>query len=307
MAKTGTEFVTGIKRRITVPASQPLLGDTDFLAFADDIIQSRLVPEINAMRQDFFVTSVDLPIVQDQDEYSIPYRAVGRILRDLKRRSVAGSKADITLIGIEDEHMTVTNGIIGSFFFKGDKFVVRPIPTASTDVLEVWYDLRPSKIVTADMGAVVTSFSLDSITVSSVPANITTGSVVDLIQGISGNWFIKIDMTVTNVSGNILSFATGTVPTTLAVGDWVSIAGTSPVIQLPDECYPYLETETCLRVLNSISDYEGAKALMADAKEELKNLKLLLEPRAMGEATKIVPRRGLARGMRNRARWGWLR
>lgn len=308
MAKTGNELITGIKRRVTVPASQPLLGDSDFLAMADDVIQSRLVPEISAMRQDFFVTSVDQPIVADQDEYPIPYRSIGRTLRDLKRRTDSKSKSDVTLIGVEDEHMAPTNGVVASFFFKGDKYVLRPVPTATTDVMEVWYDIRPSKITTTDMAGLITSFTTDDITVSAVPSDITTGSVVDLIQGVSGNWFTKIDMTVTNVSGNVISFTPGTVPSTLmAAGDWVCSAGKSPVVQLPDECYQYLETETCRRVLNAISDYEGAKALAEEAKVELKNMKLLLEPRALGEATKIVPRRGLARGIRSRWRWGWLR
>jgi len=78
-------------------------------------------------------------------------------------------------------------------------------------------------------------------------------------------------------------------------------------MQMPDECYPYLETETCYRILQAISDYEGAKFLMQDIEIELKNLKMLLEPRIKGEATKIIPRMGLARGSRSRWKWGFLR
>lgn len=307
MAKTGNQILTGIKRRVTVPASQPLLSDDDILAMVDDIVQSRLVPVIISMRQDFFVTTLDVPIIANQVDYDIPPRAVGRTLRDLKRKLADGNKVDMTLVGVEDEHFSALTGIPNQFYFKGDKVALSPMPSSTEGSIEMWYELMPSRITTTDNAAVVTSISGDDVSVTSVPSSLAIGDDIDFVAGCPGHFLKGMDKTITNIVGNVISFGTDEVPTTLAAGDYISPAGYTPVIQLPDECYPYLESETCYRMLQAISDYEGAKFLQADIEIELRNLKMLLEPRIRGEATKIIPRMGLARGARSRWKWGFLR
>ena len=357
MPKTGDQILVGIKRRMTIPQSQPLLLNDDILAVADDVIKSRLVPVLMSMRQDFFVVTKDVPIVAGQVEYDIPHRAVGRTLRDLKRKVDGTNKVDVTLVGIEDEHFSALTGIPSQFYFKGDKVCLSPKPSGTVslvnqaahgflpgdilsfngtiyvkssttsispsgvvsrvvsassfelatygDVLEMWYELMPSQLTTTDKAGRITSIGTLDVTLSSVPSAIQTGSSVDIVAGVSGCSTKAIDLTVTNIASNTVHLSS--LPSDLRVGDYLTEAGYSPVMQLPDECYPYLETETCYRLLQSISDYEGAKFLQTDIEVELKNLKMLLEPRIQGEATKIIPRMGLARGARSRWKWGFLR
>lgn len=305
MAKTGDQILTGIKRRITIPQSQPLLLNDDILAVADDVVQSRLVPVLISMRQDFFVTTKDVTIVANQVEYDIPSRAVGRTLRDLKRKVDGTGKVDVTLVGIEDEHFSALTGIPNQFYFKGDKVCLSPKPSGGGDILEMWYELMPSKLTTTDKAGRIVSIGTSDVTVSQVPSTLQIGTVCDIVAGQAGHSCKLLDSAITNIAGNVIHFSS--IPTNVAVGDYVTVAGYSPVMQLPDECYPYLETETCYRLLQSISDYEGAKFLQADIEVELKNLKMLLEPRIQGEATKIIPRMGLARGARSRWKWGFLR
>ena len=305
MAKTGDQILIGIKRRITIPQSQPLLLNDDILAVADDVVQSRLVPVLISMRQDFFVTTKDVTIVANQVEYDIPSRAVGRTLRDLKRKVDGTGKVDVTLVGIEDEHFSALTGIPNQFYFKGDKVCLSPKPSGGGDILEMWYELMPSKLTTTDKAGRIVSIGTSDVTVSQVPSTFEIGTVCDIVAGQAGHSCKLLDSAITNIAGNVIHFAS--LPSNVAVGDYVTVAGYSPVMQLPDECYPYLETETCYRLLQSISDYEGAKFLQADIEVELKNLKMLLEPRIQGEATKIIPRMGLARGARSRWKWGFLR
>lgn len=357
MPKTGDQILTGIKRRMTIPQSQPLLLNDDILAVADDVIKSRLVPVLLSLRQDFFVVTKDVPIVAGQVEYDIPHRAVGRTLRDLKRKVDGYNKVDVTMVGIEDEHFSALTGIPNQFYFKGDKICLSPKPAGSQtivtqagngfvvgdvvsyngsiyvkssttnitpsgvvtriidsskfelstygDVLEMWYELMPNQLTTVDKAGVVTSIGTLDVTLSSVPSTLQVGGLADIVAGVSGCATKGIDLTITNIAGNTVHLSS--LPSDLKVGDYVTKAGYSPVMQLPDECYPYLETETCYRLLQSISDYEGAKFLQADIEVELKNLKMLLEPRIQGEATKIIPRMGLARGARSRWKWGFLR
>jgi hypothetical protein len=169
----------------------------------------------------------------------------------------------------------------------------------------MWYELMPSQLTTTDKAGRITNIGTLDVTLSSLPSTLQVGALADIVAGVSGCSTKAIDLTVTNIAGTTVHLSS--LPSDLKVGDYVTAAGYSPVMQLPDECYPYLETETCYRLLQSISDYEGAKFLQADIEVELKNLKMLLEPRIQGEATKIIPRMGLARGARSRWKWGFLR
>jgi hypothetical protein len=305
MAKTGEQVLVGIKRRITIPQSQPLLLNEDILAIVDDVIKSRLVPVLVSLRQDFFVTTKNETITKDVDSYSIPSRAVGRTLRDLKKVSSSGNKLDITLVGVEDEHFSALSGSPSQFFFKGDKVVLRPIPISTGEILEMWYEIMPSSMTTTDKCGKIINISGNNVSVQQLPTTLKINEKADIVDSTPGHSCKLIDAQMTNITSNVIHFTS--LPSTVKVGDYVCPAGFSPYVQLPDECYPYVETESCYRILQSISDYEGAKFLQSDIDVELKNLKMLMEPRISGEGTKIIPRVGLARGARSRWKWGFLR
>jgi hypothetical protein len=307
MAKTADRLIAGVKRRVIIPASQPLMGDSDFLSLADDVIAAKMVPMISATRQDFFVTSTLVDCVSGTSVYSIPYRAIGRSLRDLKLVDSNGSKQSLALLALEDEHMFSTSGTPHGFYFKGDKLVLVPAPNSSDYDLEMWYEFMPSRLVTVASSSTVASTTTTVITVDQVPAGITPGVTVDFIQGISGNSVLAFDKTVQSVTTTTITFTSGDIPTALGAGDYIALSGQSPVIMLPDEAYPILETHTAIRVLNSIGDFEGAGSLREDAKEEEKNLLKILEPRITGENTKIINRNSLLRGSRNAYRRGYFR
>ena len=50
---TSTYLLEVVKRAVSVPASQTLLGDADILAIADEKIASRMVPLIESFDTDF--------------------------------------------------------------------------------------------------------------------------------------------------------------------------------------------------------------------------------------------------------------
>ncbi len=108
-----------------------------------------------------------------------------------------------------------------------------------------------------------------------------------------------MDIIPTAVGATTISFAAADFPDTVVVGDYVALAQQSPVIQLPDECYPLFESAICERVLYAIGDYEGSAKLMTDMVQEDQNIKKMMEPRIEGAQTKIVNRNGLMRGRGN--------
>ncbi len=309
MAITSDRLLNGVKRRVTIPARQSLLDDADILAFADDIISSRVVPLVESVNQEYFVTVADTPLVAGQSLYSIPYRAVGRALRELKMQDSNTNIRNIALIALEDAQLFTQSTLTLGFYFLGDKIKLVPDVPSSISVdqtLKMWYRLAPSNLVTVSSAALVGSVSGDDVVCVNVPSTLMNGVSVDFIQGRSGNTIYSTDKNIINVNGTTLTFSPGDVPTDLVAGDYISLSQTSPVINfIPNECYSYIESQTAYRTLTAIGDFDGANILQADISVEEKNIKMLLEPRIDGEPTIIVNRFGLVRGNKFAQR-SWL-
>lgn len=308
MATTCDTFLANVKRRMSVPSNQALLADTDILAFADTKIKSHLVPVLVSARQDYFVYVINQPLTNGIDTYSIPYRSLARGLREIKIRDNSNNIRNLNLIELEDAHLTVLNERPYGFYFKGDKIVLVPVPNNSDSSLDMWVDLPPGQCVSVSSCAIVQSVSAGVVTVSMIPSGMTNGILIDFIQGQSGNTILNMDKAIQNVSGNQITFNTTDIPqdalgnVILSAGDYITISNQSPVIQLPNECIPYLESLVCIEALTAVGDFDGANAMRQDASEELTNLKQILEPRDQGERKHILNRRGLLRG-----RWNYFR
>lgn len=315
MAITTTQILAGVKRRISMPASQVLLTDEDILAFTDSIVMSKVVPLMESTNQDFFVTTLDVPLVADESEYDIPYRTVGRALREIKIKSVSSPLGvrNLTKIEIEEIQFYLNNSVATGFYIKGDRIRVVPDVSASytgDSALEIWYRLAPSQLIKMDQAATVTVITPDilldtvDITVDLLPDTITVLTPIDFIQARSGNRVYSIDVTPIGTSTTSISFNLSDLPPDLRVGDYIALSGYAPVVTMvPNEAYPYIETATSIRCLNSISDYEGASKLQPDENSEYSALLKLIEPRVTGEPTVIMNRNGLVRGNK----WGFRR
>jgi hypothetical protein len=302
---TADDLIAGLKSRGIVPSSQVLFDDTDLLTFADRIISSHLVPLLIGVRQDYFVTYQTVTFTSGKTKYEIPYRAIGRAIRDLKMLSGTASR-DLFKVDLEDEHYYQNAGSVVGFYFDQDFIVVVGTPSNSTDQLKIFYECAPSRLVKLNDARVVQTVTSSSVTLSVAPTSaMTTGATVDIIRYRPGHSISHMDLAITGVSGNQLSFAASSIDTTMvSQGDYVSISNTSPVIQLPEECYSLIETLTAARFLQSNGDFEGAAQLETKSEEEIKALKQILEPRSRGEPTVIINRRSLLRGTKGMYRRG---
>lgn len=308
MTITADRFLEGLKRRVTVPASQVLMLDADLLAIADDIIRAYLIPLFVSVRQDFFVTSTETQLEDQVSAYDIPYRAIARGLRDLKIVDSSGSVRDVALIPIEEVHRFGSTTLLDGFYFKGDQIVLvtEPSNPATGEAIQFWWEEPPGRLVTVSEAAKVVSISTNVVTVTSIPSTITAGVTVDFLKGTSGNRTLDRDIGVTAATGTQITFALGDVPSSLAANDYISLAETSPVIQLPNEAYSLLESQVARRILIANGDFDGAKMLDEDIRNEDRNLKMILEPRIQGEPQVIINRTGLLRGRRYTARRGLM-
>jgi len=302
--KTSADLIESVRTTITAPNNQTLLTEDRLLALANEEIDSKVVPMMCSLNQDYFVTMEEESMVADTAEYDIPYRSVGRTLRDLKVRDSANSVRDVVKVALEDAHLSSHQSLPLSFYFKGDQIVMVPTPIDTQWTLQKFYLLKPNSLVQLSKAGKVTAVSGNTLTLDNVPSAFVASATIDIIQGKQGNRLRAMDQSITNVSGSQITVAT--VPTGTVIGDYVGISCESPVIQLPDEIFPYLTFLTSKRCLEALGDYEGSNALEKEIQIRKKNCEYLLAPRIEGESTKILQRFGLLRGNRSRRTRGFF-
>jgi hypothetical protein len=311
MVVTTDELLAGVKRRGIIASNTSRLDDDDLLALIDGVIKTTVVPFLDSCNGNFFVRTDVIPIVAGQSSYDIPYRAVGRSLRDLKMQSSTGDNTwRCPQIGLENSHREYDGGESYRHYFLGDQFVLVPDVKSNYSLSEnllISYKIMPNKLVKLSLAAKVSSVSDPSVSVESV-GDIITGSTVDFIAGKSGNRIYSFDAIVTNVSGTTLTFGSDVIPSDLSSGDYISIAQTSPVVtMIPDEVSPWIEILSVRKALQALGDTDGANEVMPDIQIEKENLNKILEPRNEGETIPIINRNSLVRGRvfdRARFRYG---
>lgn len=294
-------LLRSVKRSITVPASQALLEDEDFFQMMDEIIGGSIVPLLESVDEEWFVTSTAQALVDNQQDYDIPYRAAGRGLRDIMALDASGNRRSLPKIALEDAYY-YGSGDLSGFTFFGDKVRILPaFTTAPGYTLEYFWRLPPSKLQSESAAAKIDSISVGATTTtyssSSIPTSITSGTVCDIVRARSGSPILAVDKPTVSVTGGGIVFNNTDLPTGVAVGDYIAIAGCSPVVQnVPNEGMSLLRSHASYRVLLAIGDFDAAKLVQDDIKTEEKNLKSLLQPRIDGEPTVLINRQSLVRG-----------
>ena len=312
MAITSDRILQGVGRRISNPISQGLLENDDVLAFCDDIVQAEIIPILESAQQDYFIERVDIPLVAGQSQYDIPYRSVARGLREIKLTSSDQQwMRNLPLIAIENAYQYYQWSTICGFYFLGDKIQLIPEvpnPLSTEQNLAIWYRLPPNQLVELDQVAQVVSVSDPDVVVDGIPGTMSAGVNIDFVQGKSGNSIYSFDDPIVSVNTgtNTITFAADVVPSNLVAGDYICLSGESYVLNfIPNEAYPLVETLTCMRCLQAVSDFDGMKVLEMAAERERTNLAKILEPRIDGEPKIVVNYWSIARGYKQNQR-SWL-
>jgi hypothetical protein len=312
MSRTTDDLLNAVKRTVTVPSNQVLLLDDDILALATEEMLSKIVPTMISLRQEYFLRVERTLMVTNQDEYAMPYRAVGRTLQDLKLFDGVQTRR-MARLQTNDAHLFSYNAIPHSFYFRGDKVVVVPQPVSSNSLyLEQWFFMRPNKFTQTGNCGLITSVTGDVVTVATVPTAFAQNMKLDVVQGQQGSSLLAYDCPIASIGGNVITLNTGSltvatppqpVPVVVA-GDWLAPAETSPVIQMPEEGFQMLVYRTTMRVLEAIGDFDGKRSIMELLPSLEKDFEMLLAPRIENEGQKVIQRNGLLRGSRTRYRRG---
>ncbi len=307
------DVISSAKARTIFPTSQITLTDTNLLAYLEAIVRLEITSLIDEVNQEFFVRDTFVPLVASTSEYRIPYRALGRSLREIKFYDSSSNRyLDMAMIKLEDAYGLLTNGgnfgaQFSAFYLKGDKIVLVPdVPSSvsATAGLKLWYKLIPSYPCTANNAAKVLSVSSPSVVVDLVPSNLSIGTLVDFIEGTAGCELYSFDKAITNISGTTLTFDPADIPTDLTAGDYISLAQTSPVVNMiPDETQGLIANKLAQLILKSIGDEVGANAINSDIAIQERQMLKMIAPRVTGKPQIIINRHSLTRGGRNWQNW----
>jgi hypothetical protein len=271
-----TRFVAQVNIKGTLPEGR--YSDQDILDIGYDCLLSEIVPMVLECREEFLVTYVDLAITAGQEAYPIPSRALNGVLREVKRIS-AGSIVNLGKITLDDITDT-SQGNPRSFYISSNNLCLYPTPSATTDTLRLYYFIRPSRMVPTSECAVITNITGNDLTVS-FPATWTTANRFDLVRGKAHFEPLGMDLSATTVSSGTITM-TANVPTTLAVGDYITLADETCFPYLPPEGHVSLVQSTIAACLESIGDPAGTNAA-AKATMLMGKLKSVLGLRVQGE------------------------
>lgn len=263
-------------------------SSSNLLRIATQQLHIKLVPMILSAREEFYVTHTDTTLVANQAEYTIPARSIGQLLRDLQL--IKGNQVySVARIDREVVH-TTSAGDSTHYYLRHNKVVMFETPNTGGDTLRMSYYLRPGDLVDVSDCAQITAIDTDTnvVTVSSIPSAWTTSTDLDLVSATVPYAFLSTDTNATTISGTDVTFSS--LPDGLAVGDWISPAGKSPIPQLPREFMPILVQMTVVKALEAQGDKEGAKEAWKDLQTMEENGINLISPRNHGQAKKVVNR-----------------
>jgi hypothetical protein len=242
------------------------------------------------------VASSDVSVTASTTEVYIPERAIAGKLRDV---AVVDGTSVRPMTRFEPDvvgYSTSTAGL-GGYYLKGNKIVFVGTPPTST--LRVTYYQRPNRVVATTAVGEITAIAGNTITISAAPSTFTTTVTYDFVKGKSGFDTLGKDYAV-SAAGVSMVF-TSTVPSDLAVGDYICLAQETPIPQIPVELHALLAQRVAATVLHSLGDPKASTAYEVAADMEKRALKVL-SPRAEGSPRVIVNRYGAGWSSRNRRR-----
>ena len=298
---TTTGLLASLKRRGMLPSSDQTLATADFLAIATEEMQTYVWDVLTGVREEYAVTDYDLTLTSGTSTYALPPRASGGALRNVLLANGAGNYVPVLRLSPEHSQDFATTGPVGGYYFKDDSVVLVPTPSVG-NTLRLQYFRRANKLVTVAECAVITSINAGRTvitTTATVPATMTSGVVLDIVDQTPAFRTLGMDLATTGtVSGTTITLSVA-LPALVAAGDYVCLAGESPIPQIPVELHPLLAQRVVVKSLEALGDQ---KMQVADTicERMRKTAISLLSPRSQGSTRYLINRNGPGFGRRFR-------
>jgi hypothetical protein len=256
------DLVDSVKRRSLVPVSQTTFEDSDIISLANEELAITLVPDIQSVREDLFLTLKEVTVVNGQKSYRFPERAIGSALKTLMYGTDANQVWEIPRVQLSRSQDSVFSGNPDSFYMVGDSLELNPTPNGG-GVLQMWYYLRPSEIVPTSEVATITNIAGTTLTVDTdLTGVLSSTTLVDIVSNKSPAIIKYQDVVLTSVaSGTIVLNASPGAD--MIVGDQICLAQTINTPMIPMEFHPVLAQAVACRLLEALGDLNKLQSGMA--------------------------------------------
>jgi len=315
------KLIASVKRRASIPDAQSLITDNEILEFANEEMALNLIPLIYSKHEDYYLVRETVKLIAGQVRYDIPYRAIGNKIREVAYKDSSNNLSEMFRISTDEVTSSGTYGSNGSdqlarFYIEGEEIVIhRDEDTFSgTGSIVIFYNLRPNVLVeTVNVPTVISNTDngddSSTLVLSSLPATFIAGAEIDFVGKRSPHKIITFDniLTSSDSVAKSITLPTISVPSKLKVGDSVSAAGETNLVNSPSDLHVLLAQMVAARVLESIGDTSGLKAADKKIKKMEENADLLLVNRVTGSPVKAINRNGGLRssGLGRKGRRGW--
>lgn len=291
--------LASIRLRAKLPAADPVWSDANLLLTVNAELQSWGAPFLMAEFAEFLVTYQDVPTAANVSTYQIPGEAVGGVLREIQAIDQSQNIWQMQQIDIKElgPVFFVAGGVPSAFYVQGDGIVLTVVPSNDQWTLRMVYARRPSTVVLASDCAQITGIVGTAVTCAGgFPTAFINGTTMDFVHGGSSFLPFRGAVTMPTPVGTTATFAS--VPTGLAVGDWLCLRNESPFAQIPADMQPVLAQRVVAVVLRAEADDKAAVEWQAFLEME-SNMRRLLAPRVQGSLKGLrgmLNRRGIGRG-----------
>jgi hypothetical protein len=253
---------------------------------------------------------LDVPLVANQLNYTIPIRGVANGLRLLTLVDPNGNEVMLSMLRPENTANTYnwlspySTSTLYGFTMEDDHIVMFPkqFVVNPDRSLRFRFERQPSQLCATTSAAQIVSIAGNVVTVDNVPSAWAITNLVDLIKG--GPAFVSKgdDLVVTNLNVGTSQITFAALPATAVKDDWIALAGTSPIPQIPYQMFPYLAQCVAIKALEGMADLEPYNVAVRQREQMKEDLLKLMQPRDMGNVQTIVNRGGLFDAGQF---WGW--
>ena len=241
MDYTSAELITTLILRTQLAQSPNKFMPADFITMFNYELQDNIVPKISALNEEYLIDDMWFVTVPGQDTYPLPPRCRGLKLRDL--RLVAAKVIQDTPNYIGVGRITPEDIAGGNYYnayyrgqqhyYEGNNLKLYPTPVVAQQYSMLYLRQPNDLCLTSDAGQVTSINPVTNSIVASVPRTWKVGQLVDVVSAQPPFTLNAQNVAITSISSPtiVLSSVAG-----IQVGDWISLAGTSPIPMIPLAC-----------------------------------------------------------------------
>lgn len=281
-------LIEQVKRRASIPTSQQLFTLDKLTIMLNDELQTRIVPFLMSMREEWYVINIDYTSDGNTTQYTIPSDAVGQKLRNVTLWENGRMMMDVQRL---DPDM-LYDAVFG-FYVENNKIVFYPVAPSTNKIIRISYFKRSNELVQTNEAGQITVITGNDLTLGLTPPTTFINGASVQVQSSKSPFPIILTTTITGVLGSVITLAD--TPTGVQEGDWLVLEGQSVFPNIPSELVPALTQAVAVKCLAALGDTEGMNIAQAEYQQIEFSARATLSPKIDGAPKKVFNRRQIMR------------